>query len=228
MEALMHHIREHQSVLASVERRLLVYMAERLPPWISSDALTLTAFAAMFAAAVGFGLLPHSSGAPWLIAAALALNWFGDSLDGTVARVRAQSRPRYGYYVDHVIDLAGTALLVGGMAWSGYMHGAVAALLAAAYFLVAAETYLATHAAGVFHLSFAGIGPTELRILAAGGAFYVSAHPWVTVAGRRVLLLDVSGFVAATGLAIVFALSSIRTARDLYRADPLPQRERAA
>src|SRR5947208_5990592 len=94
--------------------------------------------------------------APWIAAAfmlALAANWFGDSLDGTLARVRRQPRPRYGYYIDHVIDLAGTATLVAGMAASGWMHAGVAGVLLAAYFLVAAETYLATHAAGTFRLS---------------------------------------------------------------------------
>ena len=100
----------------------------------------------------------------------LLLNWFGDSLDGTVARVRDQQRPRYGYYVDHVIDLAGTALLFAGLAASGYMSPTIATLVVAAFFLVSAETYLATHARGVFKMAFIGVGPTELRILLAAGA----------------------------------------------------------
>src|SRR5207253_492733 len=100
----------------------------------------------------------------------LALNWFGDSLDGTVARVRGQQRPRYGYYVDHLLDLAGTAFLMLGLACSSLMSPIVAALLLAAYLLVAAETYLATHVRGVFKMSFLGFGPTELRIVIAVGA----------------------------------------------------------
>lgn len=225
----MDHIREHRSVLASAERRVLMSIAGRLPAWVGSDMLTLVAFVSMPAAAWAFAVLPRTPWAPFLVTLFLAINWFGDSLDGTLARVRCQPRPRYGYYVDHVIDMAGTAMLVAGMAASGWMHAGVAAALLAAYFLFAAETYLATHAGGVFRLAFAGVGPTELRMLVAAGAFYVARHPWLDFAGARVLLLDVSACFAVAGLAIAFVVSSIRTARDLYRAEPLPARgERAA
>jgi phosphatidylglycerophosphate synthase len=229
MEALMDHIREHRSLLAAGEKRLLTAIARRLPWWISSDALTVTAFAALAAAGGAFAALPRTRWAAVAFTAALVVNWFGDSLDGTLARVRGQPRPRYGYYVDHVVDLAGTTMLVGGMAASGWMHAAMAAALLAAYVLVAAETYLATHAAGIFRLSFAGVGPTELRIVLAVGACYVTAHPWIDLAGRRVLLLDVGAAVAIGGLAFAFVVSALRTTRALYRAEPLPRRgERAA
>jgi archaetidylinositol phosphate synthase len=226
----MDHIREHRSVLASAEKRLLVSIAGRLPAWVTSDALTLLGLASMPAAACAFAMIPQSRWAAAAFTLALAANWFGDSLDGTLARVRRQPRPRYGYYVDHVIDLAGTAMLIAGMAASGWMHAGVAAALLAAYLLVAAETYLATHAAGTFRLSLAGVGPTELRIVLAFGAWYVSADPWVDIAGWRVLLLDVSALVASAGFVVVFFASAIRTTRELYRAEPLPRRadERAA
>ena len=220
----MDHTREHRSVLASAEKQLLIAIAGRLPSWISSDHLTLLGLLAMPAAGFAFAAIPVMPWSAALFAAALAVNWFGDSLDGTLARVRCQPRPRYGYYVDHVIDLAGTAALVGGMAASGLMSPTVALALLAAYFLVSAETYLATHSVGIFRLSFAGIGPTELRILLAIGAVFVARQPWVTVAGHRALLLDVGGLVTAGGLVIVFAASAIRNARALYLAEPLPQR----
>jgi hypothetical protein len=102
------------------------------------------------------------------------------------------------------------------------MEPAIAIAVLAAYLLVSAETYLATHTAGVFRLSFAGIGPTELRILLAAGGFYVAAHPWVAIAGLRVRLLDVSGLIAIGGLVLVFVASAIRNARALYLAEPLP------
>jgi len=222
----MHHIREHRSALASAEKRLLVAIAARLPRWVSSDQLTLLALVSMPAAGAAFAAIASWRWGAVAVAVALFVNWFGDSLDGTLARVRQQPRPRYGYYVDHVADLAGTASLVAGMAASGLMHASTAAALAAAYFLVAAETYLATHAAGVFRLAVAGIGPTELRMLIAGGAFYVSAHPWVDLAGRRVLLLDVSALAAIAGFILVFLASAIRTTRVLYRTDPLTRDSR--
>jgi len=137
--------------------------------------------------------------------------------------VRDQQRPRYGYYVDHVIDLAGTAALVAGMAASGLMHAAIALALVAAYFLVAAESFLATHACGVFRISFAGVGPTELRLVLIAGAVAVAIDPWVDVAGSRLLLLDVGAVVAIVGLIGAFVVSALRNTRALYLAEPLPR-----
>lgn len=217
----MDHTRDHRSLLASAERRLLIAIAARLPRGLTSDHLTLLGLCSMTMAGVAFAAIETWWGAPAL-AAALLVNWFGDSLDGTVARVRNQQRPRYGYYVDHVIDLAGAAALLGGMGASGLIAPAIAIAVLSAYLLVSAETYLATHTVGVFRLSFARIGPTELRILLAAGGFYVAAHPWIQIAGLRVRLLDVSGAIAIAGLVVVFIASAIRNTRALYLAEPLP------
>jgi archaetidylinositol phosphate synthase len=218
----MDHTREHRSVLASAEKRLLVAIATRLPRWLHSDHLTLLGLLSMPAAGLAFAAIGSSSWAAPALAAALTANWFGDSLDGTLARVRDRQRPRYGYYVDHVIDLAGTAALLTGMGASGLMQPSIAIAVLAAYLLVSAETYLATHSVGIFRLSCGGVGPTELRILIASGGFYVAAHPWVDIAGRQVRLLDVSGVIAAAGLIIVFTASAIQNTRALYLAEPLP------
>jgi len=219
----MDHVREHRSLLAEVEKRLLIRIARRLPAAVNSDHLTLLALLAMVGAGIAFaGLRTTAWSAVWFVVA-LATNWFGDSLDGTVARVRYQQRPRYGYYVDHVVDLAGTAALVGGMAASGLMTPAIAIGVLAAYFLVSAESYLATHTVGVFRISFAGFGPTELRIVLAIGAVAVAIDPWATLAGRQFLLLDVGGSVAIVGLCAVFIMAALRNVRALYAAEPLPR-----
>ena len=220
----MDHTREHRSLLASAEKRLLIAIAQRLPSWLSSDHLTLLGLLSMPVAGLAFARIGTTRWSAAVLALALLANWFGDSLDGTVARVRRQERPRYGFYVDHVIDLAGTAALLAGMAASGRMEPSIALAVLAAYFLVCGETYLATHSAGIFRLAFGGVGPTELRILLAAGAFYAAGHPWVELAGLHVRLLDVSGLVAVAGLAMVFVASAIRTTRALYLAEPLPQR----
>jgi len=219
----MNHVREHRSQLATAEKRLLMKIAARLPPWLTSDGLSLLGLSAMVAAGVAFAHIGRARWSAPAVAVALLINWFGDSLDGTVARIRRQERPRYGFYVDHVIDLAGTAALLIGMGASGQMQPAVAAAVLAAYFLVSAEAYLATHAAGIFRLSRAGIGPTELRILTAVGSFYVAGHPWVEIAGTPYRLLDVSGLVAVAGLTITFAASAVMNARALFVAEPLPR-----
>jgi phosphatidylglycerophosphate synthase len=164
--------------------------------------------------------------APWAIPAAivaLALNWFGDSLDGTVARVRCQERPRFGYYVDHVIDLAGTSCFMGGLALSGLMSPTIALLVLVGYVLVCAESYLATHAAGIFRISFAGFGPTELRIVMAIGLLKASVSAWVEVPWfGPARLFDAGGSVGAAGLLMVFLASSVRNVRALHAAEPLP------
>jgi archaetidylinositol phosphate synthase len=218
------HTREHRSLLADAEKRLLIALARRLPPSINSDHLTLIGLLAMPAAGWCFARIPE---APWSAAAfvlALAANWFGDSLDGTLARVRDQQRPRYGYYVDHVIDLVGAAALFAGIAASGLMQGWIALALAAAFFLVSAESYLATHARGLFRMSFAGFGPTELRLVLAAGAVAAVHKPWVMLLGVSVRLFDVGGLIAAAGMAVAFAAAAIANTRALYLAEPLPGR----
>jgi phosphatidylglycerophosphate synthase len=218
----MDHIREHRSVLAAAEKRLLIAIARRLPLGINSDHLTLLALVSMIAAGGAFATIAASPWTALAVVVALAVNWFGDSLDGTVARVRNHQRPRYGYYVDHVVDLAGTAALIGGMAASGVMTPGIAIGVLAAYFIVSAESFLATHTVGVFRISFAGVGPTELRLLLAVGAFPVALHPWATIAGRQFLLLDVGGVCAIAGLTVAFIASAVRNTRTLYALEPLP------
>lgn len=218
----MDHTREHRSLLASSEKRLLLAIATRLPRWLSSDHLTLLGLLSMPVAGLAFARIGTARGSAALVAVALLANWFGDSLDGTVARVRRQERPRYGFYVDHVIDLAGASALLAGMGASGRMAPWIALAVLAAYVLVSAETYLATHAAGVFRLSFGGIGPTELRILLAAGAFYAAGDPWVEMGGLHSRLLDVGGLIAAAGLCLAFVASALRNTRALYLAEPLP------
>jgi len=218
----MDHTREHRSLLASAEKRLLVAIAQRLPRWLSSDHLTMLGLLSMPLAGLAFSQIGTARWGATGLALALAANWFGDSLDGTVARVRDQQRPRYGYYVDHVIDLAGAVAVLIGMGASGLMEPAIALALLASFLLVSAEAYLATHTVGVFRLSFGGVGPTELRLLLAAGGFYVAAHPWVDVAGWTVRLLDVGGLAAIAGLIVAFVASAIRNTRALYLAEPLP------
>lgn len=218
------HIRQHNSLLAAAEKRALVWMASRLPRWINSDHLSTLGLTAMAGAGLSFWVAQTDpvAGAS-LVVLCLVLNWFGDSLDGTVARVRNQQRPRYGYYVDHVIDLAGTALLFAGLAASGYMSTAIATLVVAAFFLVAAETYLATHARGVFKMAFIGVGPTELRILLAAGALALIKTPTVDPFGLGpVLLWDLGGAIGAAAMIVTFVISSTQNVRALY-AEETPE-----
>ena len=219
----MHHVRDQRSVLAAVEKRTLLWIAGRLPGWVTSDQLTCLGLASMAAAGAAFAAMRITPAAALGVVVALAANWFGDSLDGTLARVRNRQRPRYGFYVDHVIDVAGTAFLLGGMASSGHMTPIVGLSVLAAYLMVTAESYLATHALGVFRMSFFGFGPTELRLLLAVGALSVGRDPHIDGGPFATMrLFDVGGVIAIGALLGVFAFNAIRHARLLYRAEPLP------
>ena len=226
------HVREHRSVLAAVEKRALIWIAERLPERITSDQLSALGLGSMVLAGLSLASMRAAPWAAWgaaSVVVCLIANWFGDSLDGTVARVRGQQRPRYGYYVDHVIDLVGTTALLAGLSVSGLMNPLMAGAVATVYLLVCAEAYLATHAAGVFRLSFLGFGPTELRILLAIGVLKAVTTPEVSVPILGpMLLFDVGGAGAIAGLTIAFATSVLRTTCALHAAEPLPPRTMSA
>ena len=218
--------RVHTSVLAEIEKRCLVWMANRLPAAVNSDHLTLLAGVAMAGAGACYWIGPGS--APAMLGAILflILNWFGDSLDGTLARVRHHERPRYGFYVDHVLDAVGILFLFAGFALGGFMSRSIAAAFVIAYYLLMIEIALATHAVGTFRISFWKFGPTELRILLSIGTLQLLRSPYLSIAGHRWLLFDVGGAIAITALFVTFIVAAVATGRLLYRQEPLPGRQR--
>ena len=151
----------------------------------------------------------------------LAVNWFGDSLDGTLARVRHQERPRYGYYVDHVLDAVGFAALIGGLILGGYMTPAIGLGFLSAYYALVVEIALAAHARGIFKMAFWHIGPTELRIVLAAGSIMLLRSPAVVLFGSEWLLFDVGAVVGIAGLAITFTVSAIQNGKALYDEERL-------
>lgn len=218
------HVRQHDSILASAEKRLLVRIARRLPAWVNADHLSLLGVLAMLGVGLSYWAASWDRSALILVVAGLALNWFGDSLDGTLARVRKQQRPRYGYYVDHVLDLAGTLFLLGGLAASEFMSPVIGLGLLTAYLMVSAEIYLATHVLGVFRLSFLKFGPTELRVLLAVGTVFLFYKPVVGLGELGTFnLFDIGGLAGILGLALAFTVSALRHTRRLHRAEPRPR-----
>jgi archaetidylinositol phosphate synthase len=217
-------VRIHTSLLAAVEKRCLIRMANWLPASINSDHLTALAAAAMLGAGLCYWAAPSAPAALWGVVLMLVLNWFGDSLDGTLARVRHHERPRYGFYVDHVLDAVGILFLIGGLMLGRFMSPMIGAAFLIAYYLLTIEIALATHTVGTFRISYWKFGPTELRILLAAGTIQLLRSPEVTLVGMRFLLFDVGGAVAAAGLLATFIACAIRNTRTLYRAEPLPER----
>jgi phosphatidylglycerophosphate synthase len=211
--------RVQQSLLAAWEKKCLIWLAGRMPAWVHPDHLTLLGFLSMFQAGACYALA--SSWAPFLLIVNfwLAVNWFGDSLDGTLARFRNRQRPRYGFYVDHIVDSFGALFLLSGLAMSGYMSWWVAFSLLVAFLLLSINSYLATYTLGTFQLSFFKFSPTELRILLAIGNALALAFPYVTVFGSRQHFFDVGGIVGVVGMGVVLVVSVFRNTRALYRME---------
>ena len=224
MAAVHGHVRINRGILAAAEKRTLLWIAHRLPRVVTSDHLTALALAGTSIASLSFALARLFPIALLGVVVGLAINWFGDSLDGTLARVRCQERPRFGFYVDHVLDVVGATLLCGGMAVSGYVTPVIGIGVLVAYLLVSAEVFLATTVGGEFRLSFVRVGPTELRILLSIGTLALLQWPTVSVIGLGpVRLLDVCGVAGIAGLGVALVVSAVSTGRRLYAAEPLPR-----
>jgi phosphatidylglycerophosphate synthase len=211
--------RVQRSLTASAEKRLLVWVAERTPPGIHSDHLTALGFTSQVLAGAAYAAASITPYALLLASVFIVLNWLGDSLDGTLARVRNRQRPRYGFYVDHVIDSFGSAALMMGLGLSGYLDFRIALGMLIAFLLVSAESYLATYTVGRFHMSHAWFGPTEIRILLVIGNIVLMFRPDVQLLGSHFRLFDVGGVVAIAGMGIMALIAAARHTRELYREE---------
>jgi archaetidylinositol phosphate synthase len=217
--------RTQESFLSVLEKRSLVWLAQRTPAWINSDHLTLLGLLAMAGAGAGYVWAGRSRIGLLVSVFCLAVNWLGDSLDGTLARVRNCQRPRYGFYVDHIVDAFGAIFLLGGLALSGYMSPWIAIGLLIAYMLLSIEVYLASYTLGDFRISYFKMGPTELRILLSIGNLVLLYKSMVHLFGRMYRLFDVGGTIGITGMLIVLLISVVRNVIKLYRREPLPRAE---
>ena len=214
--------RHQLSILTPLEKRTLRWLAERMPAWVNSDHLTLLGFAGMILTGVSYYLAQYNRLFLVVGIVCLAINWFGDSLDGTLARFRNRQRPRYGFYVDHIVDAFGIAFVVAGLGLSGYMSPSVAMGFLIAYFLMNIEIYLATYTLGVFKLSYGVMGPTELRVIVCIGNFVLLTKKNVRIGDGYYLLCDVSGVVAIVVLVAIAIVSSIKNTKRLYNEERLP------
>jgi phosphatidylglycerophosphate synthase len=215
--------REQTSVLAPLERAALRGLARRMPAWINSDHLSLLGLVAMFLAGVFYAASGRNPMFLHLVNLCIFLNWFGDSLDGTLARYRDRQRPRYGFYVDHIIDTFGTMFLIFGLAVSGYMTERVAAAVLVVFLMLAINSYLAAYALGIFKISHGKLGPTEIRLVLIVGnlALLYTAH--TRLFGHRFLLFDVGGAVSIVVMATMLVYSSIKNTHTLYDLERLPK-----
>jgi phosphatidylglycerophosphate synthase len=212
--AVTHATRIQASFLASVEKKTLIWLAERTPYWINSDHLTAVGFAGQIAAGVFYALSRWNPYYLLAVIGCLAVNWLGDSLDGTLARVRRQQRPRYGFYVDHMVDSLGAVAMMTGLALSGYMHPCIAIGLLLAFLVLSIQSYLATYTLGEFRLSFWNFGPTELRLLLAVGN--LALLRWPVVLRGHYRLFDIGGTIGLAGMSLMIVFFTVKNGYRLY------------
>jgi archaetidylinositol phosphate synthase len=213
--------RINRSLTAVVEKRALVWMAGHAPAWLTSDQLTLLGLSAQIAAGLFYALARYNRYALLMVIVCIALNWLGDSLDGTLARVRRQQRPRYGFYVDHIVDIFGSVALMTGLACSGFLHWQTAIAMLIAFLLLSSESYLATYTLSCFQMSQGLFGPTEIRILLIIGNLALLRSSYSTIFGHRFLLFDIGGVIAAAGMFVMAVGITLRHTAELYRQEPL-------
>ncbi len=214
--------RVNQALTARMEKRALQWMAEHAPHWLSSDQLTVLGLAAQIGAGVCYALARANRLALLGAIACIALNWLGDSMDGTLARVRGQQRPRYGFYVDHMVDILGSVAMMCGLGISGLLHWQTAIAMLVAFLVLSSESYLATYTLSRFELSQGIFGPTEIRILLIAGNLALLRSPYATLFGHRMLLFDLGGSIAAASMFAMAIRVTMRHTAQLYREEPLP------
>jgi archaetidylinositol phosphate synthase len=220
--------RIQQSFLANLEKRTLIWLAAHTPAWINSDHLTALGLLAMAGAGAAYWWTGSNPLGLLVVILCLAFNWLGDSLDGTLARFRDHSRPRYGFYIDHIVDAFSALFLLGGMALSGYMSPAIALGLLVAYLMLSVEVYLASYTLGDFKISYFKMGPTELRLLLSVGNLVL--YFWkstVHILGRAYRLFDVGGTLGISGMLLIMVISVIHNTLRLYRQEPIPAKRPA-
>jgi len=214
--------REKTFLLARPEARVLEWIARRLPARVMPDHLTVLGVLAAIGIAVAYGLSNGDSVWLWAASGLLVVHWLGDSLDGTLARVRKTERPRYGYYLDHLVDAIATALIGIGLGLSPHMLLVTGLAIVIAYLVLSINTYLETHALGVFSLGYGRLGPTEARVglIVVNTLLALGLAREVSIAGLGVGLLDVAGLAIAGLMLAGLGVRATRNLRELARREP--------
>ncbi|NLI16299.1 MAG: CDP-alcohol phosphatidyltransferase family protein [candidate division Zixibacteria bacterium] len=182
--------RVQTSILSRPEKIALQWLAPRLPRWVSPDLLTFIGLFAMGLTGLGYYLAKFNDGFLWLASFGLALNWFGDSLDGTLARVRNQQRPKYGYYLDHLVDAFGVSIMIYGLAYSELASPEILWAILTLFLIASINAYLAAGAVNVLKISYAKISTTEARVILIILNVVLLFAKKVTIFGHRLHLLD--------------------------------------
>lgn len=211
------HTRVNDILLGPLERPALQWLAARQPAWMTPDLLTAIGTVGAFMIFAGYLLCNRSPWFLWLVNLGLVVNWYGDSLDGTLARYRKIERPRYGFFVDHTVDAFNTMLILLGLGLSPYARFDLAALALIAYLMMSVLVYVRTYVQGVFKISYGKIGPTELRVVIflANTFIFFFGNPQITLPFATLSMIDLLVILVAVGLLVVYVVTAFQEARAL-------------
>ncbi|HCK99270.1 MAG TPA: CDP-alcohol phosphatidyltransferase [Candidatus Marinimicrobia bacterium] len=215
------HVRINDSLLGNLERRALQWFAGKMPGWVTPDILTGIGLIATVIIFCGYWLSNVYPGFLWLANFGFLLNWFGDSLDGTLARYRKIERPKFGFYIDHTVDAIGQIFIIIGLGISPYVTFDVALLAIIGYLLLSVHVYIRTYVMEVFRISYYKMGPTEVRVILVlfNTTMFFAGIPKVEMLSILFTLYDIL-ILAATGVMFVlFLVYSVKGAIQLSKSD---------
>ena len=222
-------VRIQTSFLNAAEKKVLIWLAERQPKWTDSDMLTFVGHIGAVVIALGFILANFSVHFLWLSIVGFVINWYGDSLDGTLARVRKQQRPIYGFYIDHTMDAINEALMFMGAGLSPFMRFDLACILLVVYLMLTLNVAMNAHLKGEFRLTYAKLGPTELRLICIIACLLlIGIKPLrdfavdipLTAWAFTLNILDVIGLVILLALIVIYFVTITQDARYYAKIDP--------
>ncbi len=213
------HRRVNDILLGPLERPALRWLAAHMPVWVNPDILTGVGILGSVVTFLGYWLTNINANFLWLASLGLVINWFGDSLDGTLARYRKIERPKYGFFVDHTVDAMSTLLVVFGLGLSPYVRFEIACLALISYLLMSVLVYIRTYVDGVFKISYGKFGPTEVRLIViiANTVIYFVGNPVITLWFGAISIYDLIAGIVAALLAVIFVFSTIKQARELAK-----------
>lgn len=218
------------SILNAAEKKALVWMASRMPRWVSSDMLTGIGTLGAFVIGLGYALSGKNINFLWLASFGFLLNWFGDSMDGTLARVRNQQRPRYGFFLDHNIDCINEAMMFIGAGLSPFLRLDLALVVFSVYLMLSIYVYISAHLKGEFKLTYGKLGPTEFRLIVViANTLFIFIKPLGTfvrtysIFGRPIELhsLDFVAAIILVVLIIMYLASLIKDGKEYAAMEPL-------
>ena len=222
--------RVQTSILNPLEKKVLVWLAERMPSWVTSDMLTLVGFIGSLVMATGYALSNLNLQWLWLSCFGLFLNWFGDSLDGSLARVRNAQRKTYGFFIDHNVDVINETIMFIGVGCSPLVNMSFAMFALVGYFMLSIYVYIDCHLKGEMRLTYAGMGPTEFRLILIIVNICFIYIPWLSQWKKpitifhndfQVGLFDYIAVAAALAIFAAYIVSFFKDLKYFNQQDPI-------